>query len=525
MSFNKRKNDSGSSWSRNDSNSRGGDSWSRRDSNNRGGDSWSRRDSNNRGDSYNRNDSYNNRSSSNNRNDSYNKKDNYDNWSSTNFSYPTLEPFKFEKNFYTPKNTMSEKETEKFREEHKMTLKGQNIPNPVRNFSDIELFNSYTRLRNYSSPTPIQSQGWPMALSGRDMVGIAQTGSGKTLSFVLPALIHANDQIKQKLPRGPIILILAPTRELVLQITEVVNEYKGNLSSVAIYGGVSSFSQKQALRSGAEILIATPGRLIDLFDQGCVNLQRVTFLVLDEADRMLDMGFEPQLKRIIPKTHSERQTLMWSATWPREVRNLAMDYMNDYIQVNIGEDELTVNKRIEQKVLVTENREKKKILLNELNNTFNDKSENKKRKVIIFCNTKRMCDDLDFYLRDQNYKSTAIHGDKSQNVRDRVINDFKDGYKTILIATDVAARGLDVKDVDLVLNYDFPKQCEDYVHRIGRTGRGGKKGKSVSFFTYEDRNNAKKLIEILQDAGSDIDRELKDMVVSKSGERKYFRRW
>ncbi|KAM0675995.1 ATP-dependent RNA helicase dbp2 [Gurleya vavrai] len=430
---------------------------------------------------------------------------------------PCLSPVAFKKIFYTSDNKMTESEAEEFRKLSKMILKGKNIMPPIKDFRDIDLFSDdllrCLEKEGYTKPTPIQAQGWPMALSGRDMVGIAQTGSGKTLSFVLPALIHANDQTPLRRNDGPIVLILAPTRELVLQINEVVNVYKKmfRMRSTCIYGGVSAYSQKQDLRDGCEIVVATPGRLIDLYDQGCISLSRVSFLVLDEADRMLDMGFEPQLQKIIPKTNPERQTLMWSATWPKEVRALAMDFAKDYIQVNIGEEELTINSKIMQVVKVVENRNKRQELLDVLKDA-------KKKKVIIFCNTKRMCDDLEYYLHDKYYSCVAIHGDKSQAARDRVINDFKDGKKDILIATDVAARGLDVKGVYMVVNYDFPKQCEDYVHRIGRTARGDvKEGKSFSFFTYDDRNNAKKLVEILEDGKNEISEELKKLIVRGGG--------
>ncbi|KAM0677174.1 ATP-dependent RNA helicase dbp2 [Binucleata daphniae] len=435
-------------------------------------------------------------------------------------------PVPFKKCFYDPKINATTEEVEEFRKNSKMIVKGKDVPAPVKDFNDIEIFSKdllvALQKQGYTHPTPIQAQGWPMALSGRDMVGIAQTGSGKTLSFVIPALIHANDQRPLRRNDGPIVLILAPTRELVLQINEVVDVYRKlfGMRSCTIYGGVSAHGQRQALRDGCEIVVATPGRLIDLYDQGVISLSRVSFLVLDEADRMLDMGFEPQLQKIIPKTNQGRQTLMWSATWPKEVRTLAMDFTKDAIQVNIGEDELTINNKIVQTVHVVEQRDKRKELLDVLKDA-------KKKKIIIFCNTKRMCDDLEYYLHDKYFSCVAIHGDKSQAVRDRVINDFKDGKKDILIATDVAARGLDVKEVYMVVNYDFPKKFEDYVHRIGRTARGDcKEGKSMTFFTYDDRSNAKKLVDILVDCKNIVSDELRKLVMRDSGKRStYHRRW
>lgn len=398
----------------------------------------------------------------------------------------------------------SEVEVANFRTENEISLKGTHLVDPIMRFEDLGIGEGLidSLRRNFLSPTPIQAQGIPIAMTGRDMVGIAQTGSGKTLSFVVPALIHANHQSG----KGPFALILAPTRELCLQISEVVMQYERvfNLRSIAVYGGVSTYPQKKALREGVDVLIATPGRLIDLYEQGCLSLSRISFLVLDEADRMLDMGFEPQLKQIIPKVHREKQTLMWSATWPREVRALAIDYMNEFIQVNVGEDELTINTKIEQKIEVLEGMDKKR----RLNEILKDAGL---KKVIVFSNTKKMCDDLEYQL-NHSVRCASFHGDKSQAVRDRIIDDFKKGRKNILFATDVAARGLDVKDVFMVVNYDFPKQCEDYVHRIGRTGRGSaKEGKSITFFTYTDIKHARRLCQLLDESKCDVPSELRNM--------------
>lgn len=373
----------------------------------------------------------------------------------------------------------------------------------LKNIDSDSAFNSKVikqLSQNFEKPTPIQAQSWSIALGGNDLVGVAQTGSGKTLSFVIPALIHAYNQRNSNIK----VLVLAPTRELTLQIQEVFMKYEKlfNMRSCCVYGGVSAYNQKREIQDGVDIVIATPGRLIDLYTQGAISLNHVTFLVLDEADRMLDMGFEKQLKRIIPNVNDKKQTLMWSATWPIKVRNLAKSYMNDYVQINVGQDELTLNKRIKQEIRIIKRHDKR----NELCNTLD-----KKRLTIVFINTKRMCDEIEFYLRDKGFKATAIHGDKTQNVRDRVINDFKRGYFNILIATDVAARGLDVNDVELVINFDFPKDCEDYVHRIGRTGRAGKAGMSVTFFGDEDTGNAKKLIEMLRDAGQPVCEELVEL--------------
>ncbi|KAI5149768.1 ATP-dependent RNA helicase DDX5/DBP2 [Enteropsectra breve] len=428
------------------------------------------------------------------------------------------EPVAFEKNFYKPTHTMTEQESEKLREEAQMKLVGKDINLPVDRFDSLGFPESVVKhfeKKGYVHPTPIQAQGWPMALSGRDMVGIAATGSGKTISFVLPALIHAAAQTRLRENDGPLVLILAPTRELCNQIEEVVSEYTGffNMKSVAVYGGASMVPQKRAINQGVEIVVATPGRLIDLHDQGFCPLSRVSFLVLDEADRMLDMGFEPQLKKIIPKTNPNRQTLMWSATWPREVRKLAFDYMKDIIQVNIGSDELRANIKIEQKVEVTDWRSKKDKLLYYL-------TDKKNEKLIVFANMKRTCDTLECFLNEKGYNAVALHGDKTQGARDHVINMFKSGGRNILIATDVAARGLDINDVKFVVNYDFPNTVDDYVHRIGRTARGSTaEGWSYTMVTDEDRGNVPKLIEILEEAKQTVPSELRSLCGGRGGSR------
>ncbi|KAI4292597.1 ATP-dependent RNA helicase DDX5/DBP2 [Pancytospora philotis] len=426
------------------------------------------------------------------------------------------EPVPFEKNFYCATKTLTREEAEELRAKASMKLIGSDINLPVNDFTSLGFPQSVVdsfRAKGFTAPTPIQAQGWPMALSGRDMVGIADTGSGKTLSFVLPALIHAAAQQPLRERDGPIVLILAPTRELCNQIEEVVAEYATyfNMRSVAVYGGASMVPQKKAIMRGSEILVATPGRLIDLHDQGFCPLSRVSFLVLDEADRMLDMGFEPQLQKIIPKTSPQRQTLMWSATWPREVRRLAGDFMKDFIQVNIGDDQLKANIKITQKVDVVHWQDKKDKLLSYLEGRKDD-------RIIIFCNMKRTCDTIEDFLIEHGYNAVAIHGDKAQNARDAVISSFKNGRKNILIATDVAARGLDVKDVKLVINLDFPKVVDDYVHRIGRTARGSSnEGLAFTMICDDDRDSVNKLIEILRESNQEVPDELRDMAARRGG--------
>lgn len=355
---------------------------------------------------------------------------------------------------------------------------------------------------HFQKPSVIQSQAWPVVLQGRDLIGIARTGSGKTLGFIMPAIVHVMAQDVLHKGDGPIVLVLAPTRELAVQIQEETKKFASccQLSSLAVYGGAPKYDQKQQLSRGVEILIATPGRLIDFLEHGDTNLKRVTYLVLDEADRMLDMGFERDIRRIISKiSHPERQTLMFSATWPKEVQGLAREYCyQDPATVRIGKDEsmqggLTVNKDITQDIRVLESNYEKyenliKLLL--------DLVQTAPQKIIIFCQMKRGVDELernlknDQTLRRNNIKLEArgIHGDKQQFERDRIFAAFKKpiaGSDTtnILIATDVASRGLDVRDISIVVNFDLPSNIEDYVHRIGRTGRAGDKGRSFSFLS------------------------------------------
>ncbi|KAJ2760084.1 ATP-dependent RNA helicase dbp2, partial [Coemansia nantahalensis] len=337
---------------------------------------------------------------------------------------------------------------------------------------------SEIRKLGFEKPTAIQSQGWPMALSGRDMVGIASTGSGKTLAYTLPGIVHISAQPRLERGDGPIVLILAPTRELAVQIQTECNKYGANsdIRNTCVYGGAPRGPQMRDLRSGVSICIATPGRLIDMLQSGVTNLRRVTYLVLDEADRMLDMGFEPQIRKIVDQIRPDRQTLMWSATWPKEVQQLARDFLRDYIQVNIGSLDLAASHHIKQIVEVIPEDDKPHRLARHLEKIM-DQRDN---KTIIFSMTKRNADEITCRLRQDGWPALAIHGDKSQGERDWVIRDFRNGNSPIMVATDVASRGLDIKDVKFVINYDFPNNVEDYVHRIGRTGRAGASGTAIT---------------------------------------------
>jgi ATP-dependent RNA helicase DDX5/DBP2 len=314
---------------------------------------------------------------------------------------------KFEKSFYKEDEAVSRRsdaEVEEYRKKHNMTIYGNNVPRPVTTFDEAG-FPSYVmnevKAQGFAAPTPIQAQGWPMALSGRDVVGIAETGSGKTLTYCLPAIVHINAQPLLAPGDGPIVLILAPTRELAVQIQQEISKFgkSSRIRNTCVYGGVPKGPQIRDLARGVEVCIATPGRLIDMLESGKTNLRRVTYLVLDEADRMLDMGFEPQIRKILGQIRPDRQTCMWSATWPKEVRQLAADFQKDFIQVNIGSLELSANHRIQQIVEVVSEFEKRDRMAKHLETIMNDKDN----KVLIFTGTKRVADDITRFLRQDGW--------------------------------------------------------------------------------------------------------------------------
>ncbi|CRG86793.1 ATP-dependent RNA helicase DDX5/DBP2 [Talaromyces islandicus] len=422
---------------------------------------------------------------------------------------------KFEKSFYKEHEDVtnrSQKDIDTFRKNNQMAVSGTNVPRPVETFDEAGFPNyvlSEVKAQGFDKPTSIQSQGWPMALSGRDVVGIAETGSGKTLTYCLPAIVHINAQPLLSPGDGPIVLILAPTRELAVQIQAEISKFgrSSRIRNTCVYGGVPKGPQIRDLSRGVEVCIATPGRLIDMLEAGKTNLRRVTYLVLDEADRMLDMGFEPQIRKIIGQIRPDRQTCMWSATWPKEVRQLASDFLNDFIQVNIGSMDLSANHRITQIVEVVSDFEKRDKMIKHLEKIMDDR----KNKVLIFTGTKRIADEITRFLRQDGWPALSIHGDKQQNERDWVLQEFKNGKSPIMVATDVASRGIDVRDITHVLNYDYPNNSEDYVHRIGRTGRAGAKGTAITFFTTDNSKQARDLVTILSEAKQQIDPRLHEM--------------
>lgn len=342
-------------------------------------------------------------------------------------------------------------------------------------------------------------------LQGRDVIGIAATGSGKTLAFLIPALLKLSLQtVKASRQPAPRMLVLAPTRELAMQSQQVIVEVGGSIRGVCIYGGVAKSTQRQEMAMGVDIIVATPGRLLDLMQEGGLSLHNVSYLVLDEADRMLDEGFEPAIAEIIshcPAKGIGRQTVMFSATWPESIRVLAEKYLlPDVLRVTCGSEELSANHRVTQIVEVITAQEKDRRLLKLLE----DYHKTRRNKILIFVLYKKEAADLQARLASRGFNVTGIHGDKAQAQRTQALEEFKSGAVPLMIATDVAARGLDIPQVEYVINYSFPLTVEDYVHRIGRTGRGGATGVSHTFFTDFDKALAGALVGVLQEAGQAV---------------------
>jgi ATP-dependent RNA helicase DDX5/DBP2 len=366
----------------------------------------------------------------------------------------------------------------------------------------------------FAGPTPTQAQAWPIALAGKDVITVAKTGSGKTCGFLLPA-IHRLTTVSKDRKRGPpAILVLAPTRELACQIEEECVKFgrSSNIRSTCCYGGAPKSIQIRKIQAGLEVLIATPGRLNDLIEMRVVNLSEILFLVLDEADRMLDMGFEPQIRTIIAKIPAVRQNMMFTATWPREIQQLAREFLKNPVEIKFGDvNNLNANKSITQRILVIRENEKSDSLKSVITELNPGGEPEKIPKTIIFVSRKHACDDLANDLWNSGYAVDSLHGDKQQFMRTKVMDQFKKSQIRILVATDVAARGLDVKDIEVVINYDFPagqSGVEDYVHRIGRTGRANASGKAFTFFTADDCKRATQLIGVLKRANQEVPADL-----------------
>ncbi|KAI3961536.1 hypothetical protein MKX01_001272 [Papaver californicum] len=374
---------------------------------------------------------------------------------------------------------------------------------PLSSFSETKLPDEVLECcKTFSKPSPIQAHAWPFLLDGRDLIGIAATGSGKTLAFGIPALMHILQKGKNQASKRkkPLCLVLSPTRELAQQIADVLCESGKpcGAKSVVVYGGTSKGPQISALKSGVDIVIGTPGRLRDLIDSGFCCLNEVSFVVLDEADRMLDMGFEPEVRAILSQTSSNRQMVMFSATWPPSVYQLAQEFMDpNPVKVVVGSEDLAANHDVLQIVEVLDDRGRDARLTTLLEKYHKSKSN----RVLVFVLYKKEASRVETMLQRKGLKVVSVHGDKAQGERTRSLALFKDGTCPLMIATDVAARGLDIPDVEVVINYSFPLTTEDYVHRIGRTGRAGKKGVAHTFFMHENRGLAGELVNVLREAG------------------------
>ncbi|MFZ4106712.1 DEAD/DEAH box helicase [Flavobacterium sp.] len=346
-------------------------------------------------------------------------------------------------------------------------------------FNDLNLLKNIQQAlseEGYTTPTPIQQQAIPIILEGTDLVGCAQTGTGKTAAFAIPIINYLHRMVGSSAKKKNIrTLVVTPTRELAIQIDESFNTYGKytNIRSMVIFGGVSQVPQVDQLKKGIDILIATPGRLLDLHKQGFIDLDHLHFLVLDEADQMLDMGFINDVKKIVKLTPDNRQTLLFSATMPMAIRELADTFLTKpkYVSVTpVSSTAETVN----QKVYFVGKEDKRKLLYHIIRN---DKINN----VLVFSRTKHGADNVVKALKKNNVTAEAIHGDKSQNARQRVLEAFKNKEISVLVATDIAARGIDIESLPFVINFDIPNISETYVHRIGRTGRAGNSGLAISF--------------------------------------------
>ncbi|MEZ6135066.1 MAG: DEAD/DEAH box helicase [Pirellulaceae bacterium] len=354
----------------------------------------------------------------------------------------------------------------------------------MKTFDELDLIAPLTIAlseEQYTTPTPIQAQTIPPALEGRDILGCAQTGTGKTAAFALPILNRLGERHRRAAPNRPLVLVLAPTRELAIQIGESFATYGRHLRlrQVLVYGGVNQANQVRALNRGAHILVATPGRLLDLMEQGHVSLGQLEIFVLDEADRMLDMGFLPALKKIIRDLPNQRQSLFFSATMPDSIRELSGRLLDNPVSVNVTPKQTSVE-RIEQRVLLVERSGKLELIRQVVTGGDVD-------RAIVFTKTKRGANTLAEKLCKFGVRATAIHGNKSQAARQRALDAFRNKSVTVLVATDVAARGIDIDGITHVVNYDLPVEPESYVHRIGRTGRAGADGIAISFCTPAER--------------------------------------
>ncbi|XP_075982297.1 ATP-dependent RNA helicase bel isoform X2 [Anticarsia gemmatalis] len=401
---------------------------------------------------------------------------------------------------------------------------GDRVPDFITSFEDVnltEIMRSNISLARYDKPTPVQKYAIPIVLGHRDVMACAQTGSGKTAAFLVPILnqMYEAGPVKHMGPYNrqqnrkqyPLGLVLAPTRELATQIYDEARKfaYRSRVRPCVVYGGSPIHEQLRELERGCHLLVATPGRLVDMLARGRVALDHCRHLVLDEADRMLDMGFEPQIRKIVechtmPKT-GERQTLMFSATFPKQIQVLAQDFLHNYVFLAVGRVGST-SENITQKVVWVEEIDKRSFLLDLLNasNLLQHTRPEEDQLILVFVETKKGADQLEEYLDSMGYPVTSIHGDRTQREREEALRRFRTGQTPILVATAVAARGLDIPHVRHVINFDLPSDVEEYVHRIGRTGRMGNLGVATSFFNDTNRGLARDLVQLLVEAKQDV---------------------
>ncbi|KAK7379654.1 hypothetical protein VNO80_05118 [Phaseolus coccineus] len=397
---------------------------------------------------------------------------------------------------------------------------GENVPPPVNTFAEIDLgeaLNQNIRRCKYVKPTPVQRHGIPISLGGRDLMACAQTGSGKTAAFCFPiisGIMRSQGQPLQRPPRGvrtvyPLALVLSPTRELSVQIHEEARKfsYQTGVRVVVAYGGAPINQQLRELERGVDILVATPGRLVDLLERARVSLQMIKYLALDEADRMLDMGFEPQIRKIVEQMDmpppGARQTMLFSATFPKEIQSLASDFLSNYVFLAVGRVG-SITDLIVQRVEYVQESDKRSHLMDLLHAQRENGVQGKQALTLVFVETKKGADALEHWLCRNSFPATTIHGDRTQQERELALRSFKTGNTPILVATDVAARGLDIPHVAHVVNFELPNDIDDYVHRIGRTGRAGKKGLATAFFNDNNASLARPLADLMQEANQEV---------------------
>ncbi|KAI9082594.1 hypothetical protein K1719_035463 [Acacia pycnantha] len=430
--------------------------------------------------------------------------------------HSSIEYEPFNKDFYEEKPSisgMSEQDVAEYRKSLAIRISGFDVPKPIKTFEDCgfppQLMNAIKK-QGYEKPTSIQCQALPVVLSGSDIIGIAKTGSGKTAAFVLPMIVHIMDQPELQKEEGPIGVICAPTRELAHQIYLEAKKFAKpyGLRVSAVYGGMSKLDQFKELKAGCEIVVATPGRLIDMLKMKAVTMMRATYLVLDEADRMFDLGFEPQVRSIVGQIRPDRQTSLFSATMPRKVEKLAREILSDPVRVTVGEVGMA-NEDITQVVqVISSDTEKMPWLLEKLPGMIDEGD------VLVFASKKATVDEIESQLSQRSFKVGALHGDKDQASRMDILQKFKSGSYHVLIATDVAARGLDIKSIKSVVNFDIAKDMDMHVHRIGRTGRAGDKdGVAYTLITQKEARFAGELVNSLIAAGQNVSTELMDLAM------------